>query len=157
MDNSDYVPSVKLRWLAVGLMLLGLAPLTGCRICPDCDDIAYPAFGGSWQRTKRDSGRVGSVFDPAGGKTSELAPRDSPTATDELERIRQQGRVPRVPDEDEMRGDDTDIPEDDPRNDLRQRGLDDLEDDGGGGLRDRDLRDIEVKVINEGEMPPLLR
>lgn len=40
----------------------------GCRVCQTCDE--YPAYGGSWQRTNRVSGRVGSVFDPAGAKVA---------------------------------------------------------------------------------------
>jgi hypothetical protein len=39
--------------------------LSGCAMCANCDDYAYPAFGGKWQRADRFHGRVGSVFDPA--------------------------------------------------------------------------------------------
>ena len=49
----------------------------------------YPAFGGSWQRTVRDSGRVGSIFDSAGGKVANLTDRDQPLPTDALERQQQ--------------------------------------------------------------------
>ena len=49
----------------------------------------YPAYGGSWQRTVRDSGRVGSIFDSAGGKVAELADRDQPLPTDAQERQQQ--------------------------------------------------------------------
>ena len=53
----------------------------------------YPAFGGSWQRTVRDAGRVGSVFDSAGGKVSDLTARDQPLSTDALERQQQRLRT----------------------------------------------------------------
>lgn len=72
------------------LLVGGLFPLSGCRICADCEDLAYPAYGGSWQRTLRNEGRVGSVFAPAGGKTSELTDRDVPPDPVELERQRQE-------------------------------------------------------------------
>jgi hypothetical protein len=159
MGKVDRVTLVTLRWFAMGLLLMGLVPLTGCRICPDCEDIAYPAYGGSWQRTRRNSGRVGSIFDPGGAKTSDLVPRDDPADTDVLERLRQQGRVPRVPDPEDLRGDDADTEPGgkDPRDDLRDRGLDDIDDDNGDELRNKDLRDIEVKVIPGNQVPPLLR
>ena len=63
--------------------------LTGCRLCSDCEDMDYPAFGGSWQRTIRDSGRVGSIFDSAGGKVAKLTDRDQPLPTDAQERQQQ--------------------------------------------------------------------
>ncbi len=65
------------------LLLLLLLPAGGCRICADCDDLAYPAYGGIWQRTNRDSGRVGSIFDPAGAKKSDLVSRETPVKPDE--------------------------------------------------------------------------
>jgi hypothetical protein len=49
----------------------------------------YPAFGGSWQRTVRDTGRVGSIFDSAGGKVAKLTDRDQPLPTDAQERQQQ--------------------------------------------------------------------
>lgn len=51
--------------------------ITGCTICQDCGDVDYPAYGGAWERTRRDSGRVGSVFDPAGARVAVLSPRAS--------------------------------------------------------------------------------
>ena len=50
------------------LIALTMASGFGCRVCQTCDE--YPAYGGSWQRTNRVSGRVGSVFDPAGAKVA---------------------------------------------------------------------------------------
>ncbi|MEE2935435.1 MAG: hypothetical protein VYA84_05510 [Planctomycetota bacterium] len=76
--------------MTVILLVGGLFPLGGCRICTDCEDLAYPAYGGSWQRTLRNEGRVGSVFAPAGGKTSKLIDRDVPPDTVDLERQRQE-------------------------------------------------------------------
>lgn len=157
MGKLECVMTVSCRWLAAGILAMAVAPLTGCRICPDCEDIAYPAYGGSWQRTRRDSGRVGSVFDPAGAKTAELTPRDSPTASDELERLRRKDRVPRMPDPQDLPEGDEPAPGTDRRDDLRQRGLDDLDDDDDSDLRKKNLQDIEVKVVPGEQMPPLLR
>ncbi|MEM6472873.1 MAG: hypothetical protein AAF802_25150 [Planctomycetota bacterium] len=54
---------VSSRWLLAAALLV---PASGCRLCCDLEDAAYPAFGGSWTRTSRDSGRVGSLADPGG-------------------------------------------------------------------------------------------
>jgi len=66
--------------------LLGFAG--GCTLAPDCDLEDYGAYGGRWQRTLRNSGRVGSVFDPAGAQL----PYDGPNAPTE--------GVDRFPDDD---------------------------------------------------------
>ena len=59
-------------------MLMGIVLTSGgCRLCCDLEDQAFPAYGGVWERTQRDSGRVGSLFDPGGARTSDLSPRDS--------------------------------------------------------------------------------
>src|SRR5690606_3336616 len=58
------------------LVLCGSGLLTGCTIPSDCGDLDYPTYGGAWQRTRRDSGRVGSVFDPAGARSATLVQRD---------------------------------------------------------------------------------
>ncbi|QDV12268.1 hypothetical protein CA51_21500 [Rosistilla oblonga] len=59
-----------MRGLVICTALIGLTLLGGCRICGSEDDCAYPAFGGSWERTNRNHGRVGSVFAPAGHKVA---------------------------------------------------------------------------------------
>ncbi|TWT73380.1 hypothetical protein [Allorhodopirellula solitaria] len=64
---------VSFVWL--GCLLGGLMVLGGCRLCADCDDEAYASYGGAWQRTLRDSGRVGSIFDPGGSRASDLSAR----------------------------------------------------------------------------------
>ncbi len=67
------------QYLSLALCLL---LLTGCTLCTNCEDEAYPSYGGIWQRTDRFHGRVGSVFAPAGAKVattataSDAAPRD---------------------------------------------------------------------------------
>ncbi len=66
--------------------LILVAPSTGCRLCCDNEDLAYPAYGGAWQRTRRDSGRVGSLFDPAGARAATLVSRDDPSTVDEIYR-----------------------------------------------------------------------
>jgi hypothetical protein len=50
----------------LGVAMLVLAGLTGCAMCDNSQDGTYPAFGGKWQRDNPVSGRVGSLFDPAG-------------------------------------------------------------------------------------------
>jgi len=157
MGKVDRVAQVIVRWFALLLILMGVAPIGGCRICADCEDIAYPAYGGSWQRTRRDGGRVGSIFDPAGAKTTELVPRNSPASADELERIRQKDRVPQVIGPDDQMPDDESIPpksrEDE--DDLRQRSLDDMQEDTENELQRKELKDINV--VPGEQMPPMLR
>lgn len=65
-----------LRNLAVAAAVLAGGVIAGCTIPSDCGDLDYPTYGGAWERTRRDSGRVGSIFDPAGARVSTLAPRD---------------------------------------------------------------------------------
>ncbi|QDS88156.1 hypothetical protein EC9_23430 [Rosistilla ulvae] len=62
-----------MRGLLACTALVGLTLLGGCRICGSDDDCAYPAYGGSWERTNRNHGRVGSVFAPAGAKVAGYA------------------------------------------------------------------------------------
>ncbi len=50
---------------------------TGCTLCQPCGELDYPTYGGAWERTRRDGGRVGSVFDPAGARSAVLSDRDS--------------------------------------------------------------------------------
>lgn len=72
------------RWAGLAWVFCGLILVGGCRLCADCDDEAYPSYGGAWQRTHRDSGRVGSIFDPGGTRASDLSQRaqsDGPDAT----------------------------------------------------------------------------
>lgn len=55
--------------LRAALFVLCALPLlcsTGCAICSSEFDNDYSAFGGAWERHDRRSGRVGSVFAPAG-------------------------------------------------------------------------------------------
>ena len=54
--------SNRFLWVA----MLVLAGLTGCAMCDNSQDGTYPAFGGKWQRDNPSSGRVASLFDPAG-------------------------------------------------------------------------------------------
>lgn len=78
-----------IRSIYVALLTVCLSPLAGCRLCSDCGDLDYPTYGGAWQRTTRDTGRVGSIFDPGGAQASDLVRRDSAITPDELERNRQ--------------------------------------------------------------------
>ncbi len=68
------------RLLNAVLCLGLLVASAGCSICQGPDDYGYPAYGGRWQRTNRDYGRVGSRFTPevgtqvtVSGETSEMA------------------------------------------------------------------------------------
>ena len=151
-------PSPSSAWFASCLAVVGVVA-TGCRICADCEDEFYPAYGGAWQRTDRDSGRVGSVFDPAGARGSQLQPRNIPEAVEDVEPEEQ------TPDEDIFadptddtatdRQDDGDGAEGaDGSDDLE--GLDDLEDERTEELKDLDLDDIEVRAVPEVVRPPRL-
>lgn len=85
---SEMIDRVSRRLAAAMLVSITLASGTGCRLCCDLEDAAYSAYGGAWERTNRESGRVGSLFDPAGAKVADLAPRDSTgDKTDAIERI----------------------------------------------------------------------
>lgn len=79
------VPS---RRTASVLLLGGVTLLGGCRLGADCDLESYPAYGGAWQRTVRDSGRVGSIFDPGGSRASDLSARADSSENDAENRAR---------------------------------------------------------------------
>jgi hypothetical protein len=138
--------------LPTTLFLLMLAPLAGCRLCSDCEDLDYPAYGGSWQRTVRDSGRVGSVFDSAGGKVTGLTARDEPLTTDALERqqqgVRSQGMFDPEnnqgePNKDAETADPPPTPEE-----LKNQSLDDIpEGEEGKKLRLKNLDEINVRRL----------
>lgn len=144
------------------LCIAALLPLAGCRICADCDEAAYAAYGGSWQRTVRDSGRVGSIFDPAGGLAPELSSRDTPMNPDELERERQDALDKEETDPDRMESyerpdsSDEEVPKD-KADELRQRKLEDIEEEQEEELRMKELDDINVRVFPGQPMPPELR
>ncbi len=59
--------SKQVVWVA----MLVLAGTTGCAMCDNAQDWSYAAFGGKWQRDNPTSGRVASLFDPAGGQVIE--------------------------------------------------------------------------------------
>jgi hypothetical protein len=61
------------------LVLAGVVPLfAGCTMCSSCDDYNYSAFGGAWQRTDMQHGRVGSAFTAAGVKVLDTGPELRP-------------------------------------------------------------------------------
>lgn len=68
----------------IGLVatLVALTGFLGCTLPSDQGDLDYPTYGGAWQRTRPDGGRVGSIFDPAGGKVASLAPKSKPRMED---------------------------------------------------------------------------
>jgi hypothetical protein len=146
------------RWAAVFLLSAGLVPLGGCRICADCEDLAYPAYGGAWQRTQRYAGRVGSVFDPAGARSPTLSDREGPPTPDELERQRQQssGEQSLDPDRRLEGGFEDDRSPRSETDDLLERALDDIRDEKEDELRERTLDDINIRVIPPPPIPETL-
>lgn len=150
------------RWIAVTLLAIGIFPLAGCRICADCEDLAYPAYGGVWERTRRDSGRVGSIFDPAGDATSSLVERDSPPTPDVLDRERQGsldnalGAPDRRPDWNPDNEDREPRSRSDKTDDLLERRLDEIESPKEEDLRQRGLDDIEIRFVPHAVIPPNL-
>ena len=58
--------TMSMTHLTTTLLIVGLLVTSGCAICASPGDDEYAAYGGRWQRTDRNNGRVGSVLDPAG-------------------------------------------------------------------------------------------
>ena len=143
------------RWAAVFLLSAGLVPLGGCRICADCEDLAYPAYGGAWQRTQRYAGRVGSVFDPAGARAPALSDREGPPTPDELERQRATGDASLDPDRPLDEDSDVESPRSE-RDDLLDRTLDDIREEKEDQLRERSLDDINIRVVPPPPLPESL-
>ncbi len=75
------------RSLACAVVLGTLSGMSGCRLCCSLEDAAYPSYGGLWERTQRDDGRVGSLFEPGGARSSSLQPRESASDADSRRRI----------------------------------------------------------------------
>lgn len=71
---------MKHRLFACSLLAL-LAATTGCALCSSPFDYTYSAHGGKWEREDETSGRVGSLFDPAGpmpaGNSESTLPADA--------------------------------------------------------------------------------
>jgi len=112
--------------------------LGGCRLCADCDLDAYPSYGGAWQRTVRDSGRVGSVFDPGGSRAANLSERFDAESSEAFNRS-QNGQTPQDDDPDndgESKENEDDVPLDDEER-MKQ-------------MEDR-LRGLELQDINHHE------
>ena len=131
-------------FLLVGTLLL---PTMGCRICLDTHDLDYPTYGGAWQRTTRDSGRVGSLFDPAGGKVATLVDRNEPPTPDLMERMKHSGDVGSSPSDDPAVDESADVLQEiDPTDELMNRELDDITEEKEGELKDRQLDEIEIRV-----------
>lgn len=73
----------------VWVAMLVLAGTTGCAMCDNAQDWSYAAFGGKWQRDNPTSGRVASLFDPAGAQIVEqgspMEAEPAPESTEEAE------------------------------------------------------------------------
>lgn len=158
MGKLKTITRFRYAYLVPAVLLMG-----GCRICADCEDAAYPAYGGVWQRTIRDSGRVGSLFDPAGAKAFDLAARDEPEGEAEHDRQNYKERGSRVTDPDET-DDETDssdgrLEEDklrDREDELRDRKLEDIDNPMEQEQRERQLDEIDVRIIRGSAAPPIL-
>lgn len=160
MDKTNPVSRNVWRKVTLAILCAGLLPLGGCRICAECEDLSYPAYGGAWQRTQREQGRVGSLFDPGGAKASSLVARDTPSDIDELERERQKARGKSAldGDPDEMDSPEPEREEERDREmELRDRELDDIEEGKENELREKNLDDININVVPGQPMPPVLR
>jgi hypothetical protein len=130
-------------------LLCCLSLAGGCRLCADCDMEAYPSYGGAWERTVRESGRVGSIFDPGGSRGSDLAARLNSDDVDTKNRERL-GSDGDKPDDDAQPSDDEPNAEPDPNAD------DDTDlDDGLQEMEDRfkgyELQDINYRDPNDGQ------
>jgi hypothetical protein len=86
-----------IRTAALAVALSSPFAAVGCTLTSDQGDMDYPTFGGAWQRTRPDSGRVGSIFDPAGARLATLSPK-SPPRMEENERSAGES-IPSVPPE----------------------------------------------------------
>ncbi|KAA1262406.1 hypothetical protein LF1_49700 [Rubripirellula obstinata] len=155
----------RIRSVVIGLVLIAMTlPFGGCRICADCEDLDYPAYGGAWQRTLRQSGRVGSVFDPGGAKAATLVDKTTPDEPDEIERSRQEARD----NDDDLDPDERDADDEDDSDEksesmkdreekLRQQELDDIEsEEEESELRKKGLDDIEVRIV-PGRGPVMIK
>ncbi|TWU40674.1 hypothetical protein [Novipirellula artificiosorum] len=147
MDASPYFAK-RFRILFLGCLMLGFLPSLGCRICADCEDLAYPAYGGAWERTRREDGRVGSLFDPAGARNAQLVDRDTPLDPDELERAKRKNDP-----EEGIDGEDPSLDEAD--SDSSQDS--DPDGDEGESLRkekQQQLRDLDLDDIRASSREP---
>ena len=131
-----------LRTAALAAGIVGGVVIAGCTIPSDCGDLDYPTYGGAWQRTRRDAGRVGSVFDPAGARTATLSPRELPETDGEVRSARDS--ILSSPPDTLRSPDDTQKADDDP---LRQPSPSDR-------LNPDRLRDLQLEDINSQRGSP---
>ena len=138
------IRSIALAFFLAGALLL---PMLGCRICLDTHDLDYPTYGGAWQRTTQDSGRVGSLFDPAGGKIASLVDRNDPPTPDLMERMKHSGDGSSSPSDDPAVDESAEMMKEiDPTEELMNRELDDITEEKERELKDRQLDEIEIRV-----------
>lgn len=134
--------SLRFRTGAVVALLVAtlLSCSGGCRLCSNCEIDDYSAYGGAWERTRRDGGRVGSLYDPAGVQSDALANRDAPPSADELERQKQADSG--EPSRDLDRSTDSPEPEESEEDRLRRE----ME-------RDRELDELKLEDIEISYRP----
>jgi hypothetical protein len=122
---------------------------SGCRLCCDSEDAAYPAYGGVWERTDRDSGRVGSLFDPGGARQSSLSTKES--ADQYQDALRRMGPMNGEESEDDQG-------EDDPSRDApEQKKFDSESEEEFQQRRKKIERMLNTSVIPGEPLPPSLR
>ena len=172
LTDMEISAPIHYRFALIALITAASFTSVGCRICSDCEDIAYPAYGGAWERTQRNHGRVGSVFDPGGALASTLINKDIPLEPDEIERIRQseEGSEDGQDEEDEMdsldpfegrsdRSSDEEIDSMDLESDMGDADIRDDDLDEELERRKKELQDMElqdIQVIPGDPLPPVL-
>jgi len=131
----------------VFMLLASACLLGGCRLGADCDLDAYPAYGGTWQRTVRDAGRVGSVFDPGGSRAADLAARADSDENDA--RNRAQYSEDNADGDDENRDPDSDPDSDNDanRSERDEENRRDLDDSDQQEMEER-FRNLDLQDIN---------
>ncbi|MFT5528077.1 MAG: hypothetical protein ACI9G1_002029 [Pirellulaceae bacterium] len=68
-----------LRSIPTMFIVILIAGLSGCSMCSTCQDDDYGHFGGKWERTDQQYGRVNSAFAPAATIIGETVVQQSAT------------------------------------------------------------------------------
>jgi hypothetical protein len=69
------------RLFPLGLLIFSASMSMGCAMCCSPYDYAFGYHGGAWQRDELCTGRVGSVFAPAGSKVLTTEAKKAETET----------------------------------------------------------------------------
>jgi hypothetical protein len=87
--TTDGVPSYGKAMVMAGTIYrltcaAALILTSGCAMCSNCDDDAYSAFVGRWERLDPCYGRVGSAFTPEVGQLVDDVVEGDPGAAEEI-------------------------------------------------------------------------